>query len=352
MKKVFLMLAVVAMASCSKSELTTRPEVAGDVEIKAGSTVLAIETKVPYVDVISSTNKLTAYVMASTTADKYLSTDATSWWGDGTMEFDGTNVASFSPNSLYYPANKTQEVYLVGLVPSDKTKWTPDNTNGAYMTCAIDGCTDIMTAPKVTTKKADIIVVSPATPTYQTLAFSHVLTKLDVSVVAENQAAIDAWGDITEIQLINEKNNDAPKDVCKVTFNGNAVTFETSASATGKVPFYGASEASSVKSYTDTAISSTDKITLTTTETFAAYSIVGAVSISSGDVMKLNVVTTKLPGGYTVPVTLKNASAADFTGSTAGNQFNVTLKFKASEIKANGSVTDWTANGDYEASIE
>ncbi len=42
------MLAVVAMASCSKSELTPRPEVAGDVEIKAGSSVLSIDTKAPY----------------------------------------------------------------------------------------------------------------------------------------------------------------------------------------------------------------------------------------------------------------------------------------------------------------
>ncbi len=339
------MLAVVAMASCSKSELTPRPEVAGDVEIKAGSSVLSIDTKKPYEGTISNTNKLTAYVMASMTTQKYLSTDAASWKGDGTMEFDGTNAASFSPTALYYPADKTELVYLVGLVPSDKTKWTPDATNGAYMTCAINGCTDIMTAPEVSTKKEDAQTGGSG---YKDLAFKHVLTKLDVSVVAENQDAIDAWGDITEIQLVNEKNNDTPKDVCKVTFNGNVISFEDSASSAHKIPFYDAS----TSGYTDTPISSTDKITLTTTETLAAYSMVGAVTIASGDVIKLNVITTKLSGGYTVPVTLKNASATDFTGTTAGNQFDITLKFKATEIKATGSVTDWTSNGDYEAEIK
>ena len=40
-----------------------------------------------------------------------------------------------------------------------------------------------------------------ATPEYPTLAFEHMLTKLIVKVKANDQAAIDAWGAITDITL-------------------------------------------------------------------------------------------------------------------------------------------------------
>ena len=72
MKKVFLSaLAIAAMASCSKTELSNTPD--GSVEIKAKSTALSISTKSPYEGTISSGNPLTAQVLVSKTDGNYTS---------------------------------------------------------------------------------------------------------------------------------------------------------------------------------------------------------------------------------------------------------------------------------------
>ena len=92
MKKVFLSaLAIAAMASCSKTELSNTPD--GSVEIKAKSTALSISTKSPYEGTISSGNPLTAQVLVSKTDGNY-----TSRYCHGEMTFsdDGTTEASYA----------------------------------------------------------------------------------------------------------------------------------------------------------------------------------------------------------------------------------------------------------------
>ena len=63
MKKLFFsLLAVAAMASCSKSELAERPNIdGGDVEILAKSTALSISTRAPFEgSTIDATHNLVA----------------------------------------------------------------------------------------------------------------------------------------------------------------------------------------------------------------------------------------------------------------------------------------------------
>ena len=341
MKKVFLMLAVVAMASCSKSELSERP-VTGDVEIKMGSTVLGIESRAPYVsaageNAVSSDNKLTAKVLASTEKGKYLSGDAT-LWGQGDIEFgSGTttaNIVGFTP-ALYYPADATKEVHLFGLYPA--TGWSIA-ADGLTVDYTIDGCSDLMTAETATTKKAD---VQATTPIYPILSFKHLLTKFDVKVVAQDQPAIDAWGAITKIELSKGLNDADPANSCKVTFMDNSVAF----SGTGAIPFYGIDATGAYQDY-KVGEDATKNITLTTTEALAAYSIVAPVELSAGsDVIKLKVYTENQTAGKEVSVSLKKDPSTPVTGSTAGSEYTITLTFKAIEMEVEGKVTGWTAGG-------
>ena len=68
-KLIFSVLAVAAMASCSKSELVERPVVDGDVAIKLTSEVLTVKQaiKAPF-EGITATDSLVARVIASTTS--------------------------------------------------------------------------------------------------------------------------------------------------------------------------------------------------------------------------------------------------------------------------------------------
>ncbi len=359
MKKVFLMLAVVAMASCSKSELSERP-VVGDVEIKMGSTVLGIESRAPYVsatgeNAVASDNKLTAHVLVSTVKGTYLSTDNASWWGQGDIEFgSGTptaNIVGFTP-ALYYPADAAKEVHLFGLYPH--TGWTVNTTDGRSATYNIDGKSDLMTAETATTTKA-----AAQAGTYPTLSFKHLLTKFDVKVVAENQAAIDAWGKITKIELVKGLNDTDPANSVKVTFVDNSVDFTAS---TGVISFYGASESAGTKTYTDVKVGDTpaggsdpEYITLATTEKLAAYSIVAPVTPTAAtDVIKLKVYTEELAAGKEVPVKLEKdpSTSTPVLESTDGKEYTITLTFKATAMDVEGKVTGWGNGGSGSADVE
>ena len=97
MKKLYVpVLALLTLASCSKSELANRPVVENDmVEIMATSKALTIETRAPFEGQIADGNNLTAVVLGSTTSGDY--TETTPRYCDGEMTFaDNTTAASFA----------------------------------------------------------------------------------------------------------------------------------------------------------------------------------------------------------------------------------------------------------------
>lgn len=80
MKKLFFsLLAVAAMASCSKSELAERPNIdGGDVEILAKSTALSISTRAPFEgSTIDATHNLVAKVWATKSKGDYTGSSTT-----------------------------------------------------------------------------------------------------------------------------------------------------------------------------------------------------------------------------------------------------------------------------------
>ena len=345
MKKLYVpVLALLTLASCSKSELANRPVVENDmVEIMATSKALTIETRAPFEGQIASNNTLTAVVLGSTTTGDYTNT-----YCDGTITFaDDTNAEGFD-TPQYYPVND-DVIYLCALYPTPATDWKSIATTAKY---TFDGKTDVMAAAQQSNNKSGAMA-----GTVPSFTFKHLLTKLIVKVKAEDQAAADKWGDITAISLVKANNSDV---------NTTAeVTLATGAAATGTAFSDGAAagmafyriDAAATPAYTDNAVDATNKITLTTTANEAAYSLVAPiVAGNSTDHFTLKVDTDLAGTATTKEVALKlntaDATPVVFTGDTQGQAFEITLIFKATEIVATATVTDWVKGGNTEVEIQ
>jgi len=342
MKKMFLLLAVAAMASCSKSELVERP--AGDVEIMAKSNALSVTTKAPFDGPISSTAPFTAKVFVSNTTADYKTLLNTDTQMDFVNNASDNKPIGFTTTKAYYPADGST-VYLCGAYPYTAGVWDfATGTNN--LQANLDGKTDLMIAKEETSDKA-----SAQAGTYPTLTFEHLLTKLSVSVVAEDQAAIDAWGKITDMYLTKQNQNDLNSIVLVAAGSDVATAAPTyQANSAGKnLTSLACYEIAADGTYGDTAYAGT---TLTTTETAVAYSLVQPV-IATEKHYTLVVKTENHTAEYPVDVTLKQTGDTNvFTDSTRGYAFNVKLTFKASEIKALATVTAWKDGGNTGVDIE
>lgn len=359
-KLIFSVLAVAAMASCSKSELVERP-VVGEAEIRANSYVLKLDQGKAPVEGITSTTPLTARVLASTVEHEFEpvattpATNTAAFWADDTMTFtdDNTTPVGFA-TPVYYPTDG-KAIYLCGLYPT--TGWTDfskNTTNGVQSTSAkftFDGKTDVMVASEQKTLKSEALQNQ-----FKTLTFSHMLTKLVVSVVADDQAAIDAWGKVTEISLRKVGGADVTT-LIKPTINTATATagntdFFPSANKVDSLPFY---VMTSPTVATDDAFVSTDAtkaVTLTTTAAPVAYSIVTPLIATGTADYQLRVKTENNKAGFDVDVNLKTMYSTAFTGTTQGQAFAITLRFQAQEIKGLGTVTAWVDAGNAEEIIK
>lgn len=407
MKKVILMLAVAAMASCSKSDVESRPAVSvvGDVEIVSGSKVSVI-TRTPFEGTLDdkANNKLTAYVYATkldvANSNAYVSYAAANVAAEGYMTFvsaatvtsdkypvaavgfqkyntDSTPVLVADPQ--YYPSNDNP-LYMVGLVPAVKADWTMD-TDSKKATHAIDGKTDIMAAAVTTMNdNTSLIQKSKASATvYPTFNFTHKLTLVNVKVYTPTQKEQAAWGKITKIELISVAGVAAGvNNNCDVTLETGVAAVSGAATGTDVTPFYAYN---TTDKYTDKVISTQDDLdadtatekthfgpveiaTAATAEgtataaaaQYVAYSMIApftAISHAIRANLILKVYTEKYEEGTEAKIMHLYESAVtydasgnvtntdDYTGSTEGKKFDVTLKFVGKEIEAAASVTDW-----------
>ncbi len=341
MKKFFVpALVLLSLASCSKSELGGRPDAMGDmVEIKAVSTAQTIEVRAPFEGQIGTGNELTAVVLGSKTSGDY-----TTCYCEGEMTFADNSTAVSYSTPQYYPVDDSK-VYFCALYPAPATGWTINGTTADY---TFDGKTDVMVAKEVEGQKSAAVA-----GTHPAFTFNHLLTKLVVSVVAENDAAIAVWGNVTAISLAKANNaavNSAVQVALKEGTAATATAFSTEVAA--GMPFYGMDDTS----YSDDAVSATNVITLTTTAAKAAYSLVAPFTANNvNDHIELQVVTD-LNGTTTtknIPLKLKVAGgAADFAGDTQGKAFEISLTFKATDIQATATVTEWAEEGSTEVEIQ
>ena len=332
MKKLILSLAALAaLASCSSNEENENLEINNNdpVEIKVGRASLEATTKAPIEGTIGSAtlSSFTPKVLASGTADNYSNVLAN---GNGTITFtdNGTTVKGFDTNPVYFPGNGI--AYLVGLYPVDG--WSDFTTEG---TITINGNNDIMAAKQVTTTKDEVLA-----GTFQTLAFNHLLSKLQVNIVADVEASIAGWGKITNIQL-SKALTDAPNTTATVNLKEGTATYGGAKQALDFYKWDGSS-------YSDNKFS-TDGQTLTTTPTAAAYVLCAPVNATGNDDYTLKIMTETKPEGIEVPLDFVK-DEAPVTGLTTGKEFTITLTFKSTVIQALATVQDWvdggTASGD------
>lgn len=349
MKKLYVpVLALLTLASCSKSELANRPVVENDmVEIMATSKALTIETRAPFEGQIAEENKLTAVVLGSTNTGDY--TETTPRYCDGEMTFsDNTTAASFA-TPQYYPVSDAP-IYLCALYPTALADWKDIATTAKY---TFDGKTDVMAAAEVSGKKSTAMA-----GTVPSFTFNHLLTKLIVKVKADGDAAVGVWGDITGITLVKAMNGDV-FDTAEVTLATGAAATGTAFSnpATDGMAFYRIDAAA----YTDNAVDDADnKIALTTTAEEVAYSLVAPITAENGvkhftlsvDTKLGETVTTKEVSFDLYKAKVGEEDPAVFSGDTQGKAFEVTLTFKATEIVAKATVTDWVKGGNSEVEIQ
>lgn len=347
MKKLYVpVLALLTLASCSKSELANRPVVENDmVEIMATSKALTIETRAPFEGSIASDNTLTAVVLGSTTSADYSTT-----YCDGEMTFTDDNITPVSfATSQYYPVSDAP-IFLCALYPTALADWKDIATTAKY---TFDGKTDVMAAAEVSGKKST--AMAGTVPSFE---FKHLLTKLIVKVKAEDEAAQNVWGDITGITLVKAMNGDV--------FDTAEVTLATGAAATGTAFSNAAADGMAfyridAAAYTDNAVDDADnKIALTTTAEEAAYSLVTPIIAENGvkhftlsvDTKLGETVTTKEVSFDLYKAKVGEEDPAVFSGDTQGKAFEITLTFKATEIVATATVTDWVKGGNTEVPIQ
>lgn len=317
------------------------------VEIMATSKALTIETRAPFEGQIADGNNLTAVVLGSTTSGDY--TETTPRYCDGEMTFaDNTTAASFA-TPQYYPVSDAT-IFLCALYPTALADWKDIATKAKY---TFDGKTDVMAAAEVSGKKSTAMA-----GTVPSFTFNHLLTKLIVKVKAENEAAQNVWGDITGITLVKAMNGDV-FDTAEVTLATGAATTGTAFSnpAADGMAFYRIDAAA----YTDNAVDDADnKIALTTTAEEVAYSLVAPITAENGvkhftlsvDTKLGETVTTKEVSFDLYKAKVGEEDPAVFSGDTQGKAFEITLTFKATEIVATATVTDWVKGGNSEVEIQ
>lgn len=340
MKKFLSILAVASTAmyftSCSKSDVT---DVGDDkaqqpMEIKVRGKALSItpgKTRAPFEGIAAA--DLKARVLASNTSKKY---DVTpDLIKDSTMTFKNsvTDAIGFDGVIVPYP-HAVNNVYMVGLYPTaPSADWTITG-NGAKYT--FNGSHDVMAADEVTTVRSD-----GTTGTYKTLNFHHLLTRLNLTVQAKDQAAKDAWGKVTSVEV------ESPANDVTVTFK--TVDADPPATAFGNTktnfPFYLAGS--------DNALASLELPLESNNPAAQSYSIV-ATKVGPAVSYDLIVKTENFTAGYAVNVPLMTDAVPPvaFNDDTRGLQFNITLTFNATEIKAFATVKEWGTGGTGGATIQ
>ena len=325
------MMAVAALASCSQDEQVNIST--GENEIVAGATTLSVDaaTKAPVNSIPAA--GLLARVPVSQTDGNY----ATEWQtNEGYMKFMAADQATSFCNSTgtkapkFYPADGN--IYLCGLYPEQG--W---GTLSTTATATINGNNDLMAAAQVTTTKDD------APDNFKTLTFKHLLTQLRIQFQAADQAAVDAWGNITSLKLLKSDGSTPIESQATVTLKDGTATF----SGSGTVNFF---QATSKTAFTDDVYAAKAP---TTTATYVAYILCPPVTGDGTEAAEYKLKITSAGGAEeTVDINLKDTgNTADFSGDTKGAAFDILLNFKATEIKAMATITPWVDKGQTEVPV-
>lgn len=241
-------------------------------------------------------------------------------------------------------------VYFVSMHPQNWT--TTDGTQAIY---TFSGCEDVMFAPQVSgaydlEEQNQIVTSSPV------LKFEHLLTRItvQVGVVLEEGESLqdvkDAWGGITGLNIRSYNPAGYTENLNKVTVDlsrGDGFSYDAdvrfSGQKTGSMGFFALG--------TDEAFPAAgSRYALTDQIDSVAYVMCAPVMATAQDHEYVITVETENRGEQELKLDLqKTAASASGVGSTRGNHFLVTLKFKKGRaVAALADVEQWE-NGGYGA---
>lgn len=347
------------LASCGKENSCAQE---GQPIYLSASLASSVFTKVPFTGSVPTTSvPLHVDVWASTTPEIFMNEGK-----DGSLE-DGNVVAIHTKGSFHsgepqllseavYPPPRVgaqgsytaDPVYFVSMHPQG---WTSDD--GTESTYAFSGYEDVMFAPQVSgaydlEEQNQVVTSSPE------LKFEHLLTRITVrmGVVLEDgeslQGVRDAWGEITGLRIRSYNSAGYLENLDKVTVDlskGDAFDYDADVSFSGQkdgsMDFYALGT-------DDVFPSGGGKYMLTESMDSVAYVMCAPVVATAHDYEYMITVETANRGAQDLKLDLqKTASSASGTGSTRGNHFLVTLKFKKGRaVVLAADVCEWE-NGGY-----
>ncbi|WP_321480704.1 fimbrillin family protein [uncultured Bacteroides sp.] len=294
MKKVTLFsLSLLLLAACSSdNEPQSGTNTTDPVEIKLNAGIQSIETSTRGGGVISGTSLASALNVSLARLD---ATDGTPPYPQystlssalaATVSTGGTIAFS---TTQYYQANG----YSTKLV-----SWYPAATpaSGVITYTLLDGSTDIMLSSEVSGSK---------TSHFNALTFAHQLTQIQIKAYAEDDDALNLWGDITAAIKIKSQ-----PSVCKITLP-STVTFPESNA-----------EVSMSETSATLAVGSTSAVSC------------GYAMIPPATGLSIDVTTVK---GGTQTVALPSQAYA------AGTAYVISLLFKSTGISPTATITDWSS---------
>lgn len=221
----------------------------------------------------------------------------TDWSAETLLDIPATmteaGVISFTPTQ-YFDSQKTVYTNMIGYHP--KASFTRTKNTIAYQ---ITGQEDIMCTVPVKKNKEDASM---------TFSFDHLLTQFTFLIAAENAEAAKAWGNVTSIDLINQKTS------ATLTLDTKEIVF--AAPATGIIPV----------GSTSTPFTTSD---VTQTLQFGSSIMVEA----NQSEYKVNVKTVNNPGGVDIALSVKNA--------VVSTSYVVTLTFKGTTIVPTATIGKW-----------
>jgi len=300
MKKLMIsMLAMAAMVSCTNEiENPDQPKIEGNepVEILMNAGINQVITKTAGVIKPKDLVNDVAFVRSDGTAEPTW-TSATLAAVDATIAATSGTI-TFSPTQ-YYNINADTKAYMIGYHP--QTKGTLSANKVSYS--GIDGQQDIMCSDMVSGDKTSN-ASSSLTP-----AFKHLLTQLSFQIKAADATTATTWGDVTKIELINQK-----------------TSADLTLSSTSTFAFTGEATGSYTIGDTNTSFDSSDA---TTAVPF------GKAIMAEAEQAKytVKVTTTKYTSGINVDITV---------GAVASTSYVVTLTFQSSSIAATATIGEWT----------
>lgn len=283
----------------------------------------------------NSNMHLNALVCASTEQYSFPSNG-----GDGTedgtigrhlqVEFQSGNSQLI--NGIYY--NETDEyrktVFFTAFHPQE---WT--FTSNSRASRSFDGSDDIMYAPTVTGG------YERETPT---LNFNHLLTWLKLEICAENEDVAAAWGDITSltIESSNQIAIDLSKAVADVSFGNEKVQMNFFKPGSDNV-FLPSGDTYSMKvNAEEVGYVLCEAVQATAIDLYPPYDRIPEYYINIQSQHR----SVKVPVDLRTGINNETGEETYFIGSTMGQQFTLSLKFKmGNTVTVTTGITDWQTGG-------